>query len=130
MNNSSYLVLHNIEIIIEDMPFLEDIFSNIKGAVKYTHMRKGDILKDIEVDKEYCYYDTFNIIANADGLDFDGDMKYYVKYMASFNNSSFLNNIQPLKYPEMEIPFIILPKYLGKIGLDQDLIRWRLEKGV
>ncbi len=128
--NLSYLVLNNIEIIVEDFDALREYFSDIKDSVKYTHMRKGNILKDLKNDEDYRYYDTFNVIANIEGLDFDNSIRYYVEYMASFNNRSFLNNIQPLKYPEMEIPFSLLPKYLGKIGLDQDLIQWRLEKGV
>lgn len=125
----SYLVLYSMEVIVEDEHFLKEHFSSIKGSIKYIHMRKGDILKDLYEDKAYGYYDTFSIIANTDGLDFDSDIEYYVEGMVSFNNKSFLNNIQSIRYPEIEIPFSILPKYIGKKGLDQELIHWRLKKG-
>lgn len=111
-------------LIKEDAKILTYDLKN-REILRIKNLKKGDLLKHIDNILGVIF--NFEEKHNVD----EGLFSFADKFVLDGITTSFDSIIyEQVDFPELMIPFDVLPSVINNKHLNQTLIQWRLDKGV
>lgn len=118
--------------VIEDC--LIKVFNGaFSGELVKINFKENDVFLEIEEAKEFNnsdqYYHTVRHILNLGHTDHILSTKYFIVRKYIYGHLLPKKLLEPFTNLEIKLPFRALPILLKETSLDQEIIKWRLEKG-